>query len=193
MSRCRHVAICLPLPAGIQPQLYSGPQAWRTDYSTVRLHSSLGGLATAEFTNRLRQGHMDIEAKVISGMKMGSTSATLRPTGRAAARQRTRQGKSGASERLPIIAAAHWPQANGKADDEWPEKRVAQVRNRICPAHTVIQVIHHLIGQLGHDDKCERNEGTQRSSANEPDDHEDRQTSVNVKYRIRKPGSVSNP
>ncbi len=72
MSMCRHVAICLPLPAGIQPQLYSGPQAWRTDYNTVRLHSSLGGLATAEFTNRLRQGHMDIEAKVISGMKWGA-------------------------------------------------------------------------------------------------------------------------
>ena len=39
-------------------------EAWRTDYNTVRPHSSLGGLAPAEFTNRPRQGHMDTEAKL---------------------------------------------------------------------------------------------------------------------------------
>lgn len=31
-------------------------EAWRTDYNTVRPHSSLGGLAPAAFTNRPRQG-----------------------------------------------------------------------------------------------------------------------------------------
>jgi putative transposase len=39
-------------------------EAWRTDYNTVRPHSSLGGLAPAEFTDRPRQGHMDTEAKL---------------------------------------------------------------------------------------------------------------------------------
>ena len=39
-------------------------EAWRTDYNTVRPHSSLGGLAPAEFTNRPRQGHMETEAKL---------------------------------------------------------------------------------------------------------------------------------
>ena len=39
-------------------------EAWRTDYNNVRPHSSLGGLAPAEFTNRPRQGHMDTEAKL---------------------------------------------------------------------------------------------------------------------------------
>ena len=39
-------------------------EAWRTDYYTVRPHSSLGGLAPAEFTNRPRQGHMDDAAKL---------------------------------------------------------------------------------------------------------------------------------
>ena len=39
-------------------------EAWRTDYNTVRPHSSLGGLAPAEFTNRPRQGHMNTEAKL---------------------------------------------------------------------------------------------------------------------------------
>ena len=39
-------------------------EAWRTDYNTVRPHSSLGGLAPAEFTNRPRQGNMDTEAKL---------------------------------------------------------------------------------------------------------------------------------
>ncbi len=39
-------------------------EAWRTDYNTVRPHSSLGGLAPAEFKNRPRQGHMDIEAQL---------------------------------------------------------------------------------------------------------------------------------
>lgn len=37
-------------------------EAWRTDYNTVRPHSSLGGLAPAEFTNRPSQGHMSDEA-----------------------------------------------------------------------------------------------------------------------------------
>ena len=50
---------------------------WRTDYNTVRPHSSLGGLAPAEFTNRPSQGHMDTEAKLISGLKMGSRSLAL--------------------------------------------------------------------------------------------------------------------
>jgi putative transposase len=31
-------------------------EAWQTGYNTVRPHSSLGGLAPAEFTNRPRQG-----------------------------------------------------------------------------------------------------------------------------------------
>ena len=39
-------------------------EAWRTDYNTVRPHSSLGGMAPAEFTNRPSQGHMDTEAKL---------------------------------------------------------------------------------------------------------------------------------
>jgi putative transposase len=39
-------------------------EAWRTDYNTVRPHSSLGAMAPAEFTNRPRQGHMDTEAKL---------------------------------------------------------------------------------------------------------------------------------
>jgi putative transposase len=37
-------------------------EAWRTDYNTVRPHSSLGGMAPAEFTTRPRQGHEDTEA-----------------------------------------------------------------------------------------------------------------------------------
>ena len=39
-------------------------EAWRTDYNTVRPHSSLGGMAPAEFTNRPRHGHEDTEAKL---------------------------------------------------------------------------------------------------------------------------------
>ena len=39
-------------------------EAWRTDYNTVRPHSSLGGMAPAESTNLPRQGHMDNEAKL---------------------------------------------------------------------------------------------------------------------------------
>jgi putative transposase len=39
-------------------------EAWRTDYNTVRPHSSLGGMAPAEFTNRPRQGHMETEANL---------------------------------------------------------------------------------------------------------------------------------
>jgi len=39
-------------------------EAWRTDYNTVRPHSSLGGLAPAEFTDRPRQGDKDTEAKL---------------------------------------------------------------------------------------------------------------------------------
>jgi putative transposase len=31
-------------------------EAWRMDYNTVRPHSSLGGMAPAEFTNCPRQG-----------------------------------------------------------------------------------------------------------------------------------------
>ncbi|GAN15672.1 transposase (plasmid) [Sphingomonas paucimobilis] len=38
-------------------------EAWRTDYNTVRPHSSLGGMAPAEFTNRPRHGHEDTEAR----------------------------------------------------------------------------------------------------------------------------------
>lgn len=34
-------------------------EAWRTDYNTVRPHSSRGGMAPAEFTNRPRQGHIE--------------------------------------------------------------------------------------------------------------------------------------
>lgn len=39
-------------------------EAWRIDYNNVRPHSSLGGLAPAEFTNRPRQGHVSNEAKL---------------------------------------------------------------------------------------------------------------------------------
>jgi putative transposase len=39
-------------------------EAWRTDYNTARPHSSLGGMAPAEFTNRPRQGHEDTEANL---------------------------------------------------------------------------------------------------------------------------------
>ena len=39
-------------------------EAWRTDYNNVRPHSSLCGLAPAEFTNRPRQGHMGSEANL---------------------------------------------------------------------------------------------------------------------------------
>jgi putative transposase len=39
-------------------------EAWRTDYNTVRPHSSLGGMAPAEFTNRPRQGLEDTEANL---------------------------------------------------------------------------------------------------------------------------------
>ena len=39
-------------------------EAWRTDYNTLRPHSSLGRLAPAESMNRPRQGHMDTGAKL---------------------------------------------------------------------------------------------------------------------------------
>ena len=39
-------------------------EAWRTDYNTVRPHSSLRGMAPAEFTIRPRQGHKDSEANL---------------------------------------------------------------------------------------------------------------------------------
>ena len=39
-------------------------EAWRTDYNTVRPHSSLGGMAPAEFTNRPSHGHEDTEANL---------------------------------------------------------------------------------------------------------------------------------
>jgi len=42
-------------------------EAWRTDYNTVRPHSSLGGTAPAGFTNRPRQGHMDTKVKFSAG------------------------------------------------------------------------------------------------------------------------------
>ena len=50
-------------------------EAWRTDYNSVRPHSSLGGLPAAEFTNRPRHGQMDTEAK-FQRPKMGSRSAS---------------------------------------------------------------------------------------------------------------------
>jgi putative transposase len=37
-------------------------EAWRTDYNTVRPHSSLGGMAPAECTRRPRHGHEETEA-----------------------------------------------------------------------------------------------------------------------------------
>jgi putative transposase len=49
-------------------------EAWRTDYNTVRPHSSLGGLALAEFTNRPRQGHMNTEARLAHGLLNGFSS-----------------------------------------------------------------------------------------------------------------------
>ena len=39
-------------------------EAWRTDYNTVRPHSSLGGMAPDEFTNHPRHGHMNTEANL---------------------------------------------------------------------------------------------------------------------------------
>ena len=39
-------------------------EAGRTTYNTVHPHSSLGGLAPAEFTNCPRQGHRDTKAKL---------------------------------------------------------------------------------------------------------------------------------
>ncbi|OYY88772.1 MAG: hypothetical protein B7Y45_14055 [Sphingomonas sp. 28-66-16] len=39
-------------------------EAWRTDYNTVRPHSSLGGMAPGEFTNRPRQRHKDTKANL---------------------------------------------------------------------------------------------------------------------------------
>ena len=39
-------------------------EAWRTDYHTVRPHSSLGGVAPAEFTNRPSRGQEDTEANL---------------------------------------------------------------------------------------------------------------------------------
>ena len=39
-------------------------EARRTDYNTVRPHSSLGDMAPAEFPNRPRQGHEDTEANL---------------------------------------------------------------------------------------------------------------------------------
>ncbi|WP_137864888.1 integrase core domain-containing protein [Sphingomonas sp.] len=39
-------------------------QARRTDYNTVRPHSSLGGMAPAEFINCPRHGHEDTEANL---------------------------------------------------------------------------------------------------------------------------------
>jgi transposase len=50
-------------------------EAWRTDYNTVRPHSSLGGLAPAEFTNRPRLGHIDNEAKLSAASKRGAGQA----------------------------------------------------------------------------------------------------------------------
>jgi putative transposase len=39
-------------------------EAWRTDYNIVRPHSSLGGMAPAEFTNSPRQGQEGTEANL---------------------------------------------------------------------------------------------------------------------------------
>jgi len=39
-------------------------EAWRTDYNTVRPHSSLGGMAPAKFTNCPSHGHEDTEANL---------------------------------------------------------------------------------------------------------------------------------
>ena len=39
-------------------------EAWRRDYNTVRPHSSLGGMAPAEFMNRPSHGHEDTEANL---------------------------------------------------------------------------------------------------------------------------------
>lgn len=43
---------CIPSLAAARQLI----EVWRTDYDTVRAHSSLGGLAPAEFTNRPSQG-----------------------------------------------------------------------------------------------------------------------------------------
>ena len=51
-----------PCPTTIARSV-SAIEAWRTDNNTVRPHSSLGGMAPAEFINRPRQGHMDTEAE----------------------------------------------------------------------------------------------------------------------------------
>ncbi len=47
-------------------------EPWRTDHNNVGPHSSLGGLAPAEFTNRPRQGHMDTKAKLSGARKRGA-------------------------------------------------------------------------------------------------------------------------
>jgi len=39
-------------------------ETWRTDYNIVRPHSSLGGTAPAEFTNRSCHGHEETEANL---------------------------------------------------------------------------------------------------------------------------------
>jgi hypothetical protein len=70
-SRKRALGTRAPMAIPQEPNLFPSLaaarwiiEAWRTDYNTVRSHSSLGGLAPAKLTNRPRRGRMNTEAKL---------------------------------------------------------------------------------------------------------------------------------
>jgi hypothetical protein len=66
MSMCRHVAICLSLPAGIQPQLYSGPQAWRTDYTPCVCTAASAGLQPLSLLTASAKGIWTSKLKLLA-------------------------------------------------------------------------------------------------------------------------------
>ena len=76
-------------------------EAWRTDYSTVRPHSSLGGMASAEFTNRPSHGYEETEANLSAAYKRGAGHFT-----RMNVRPKLAGRKVGANDRCLVSHAA---------------------------------------------------------------------------------------